>query len=576
MIQYIQRGLNSLGKALRLFPLSMLFIVLSTLCFLVGISAESKSAMVMGPIFLIGYFYSINAYLFIQKLDIEIKNRKLIIALIWVGCLILGVQAFGVLDRAGGIVPSYGILLHALLVMASLISIIVYIEKLGDDYGYPLHAIHRIISMLRSVVFGSVFFVALSFIIFTMSKVFDFEEYQYYSMAAIFSYIGMTGMYFLTRLNKRQILFGAEAFNHYLSIWLKYIFLPILFFYTVTMYFYMAEALFAGKLPSTEIVHLILWPQILAVILLFFTIHITNDKIIWRFRTFYPLVSLPLLGLMFYGIGIRIVQYGFTLNRYLTLALGIWVAMSMVHFLLNKEKYTMFISLAMTGLLLVAVLGGPVSAREMSFYSQSKRLENLLLEEGILSSGSIERKEGITLEKQEEITELLDYLTTNHNIGRISYLDDNFNLEDMKEVFGFNPSFRGDNVSPGDLSLSYSLSGRQSLNTEGYRRMIRMESDYMRVSIEEFVTTRKGGVLIIERIDENQKRTEFVQVDLNLVREKLSALYRSGEAISVDDLAIEGTSGSTRYKIYFTELYFPKGNQPVDGSETYSLLLLIS
>src|SRR5690606_34734421 len=98
-------------------------------------------------------------------------------------------------------------------------------------------------------------------------------------------------------------------------------------------------------------------------------------------------LMLPLLVLLFIAIGMRIGDYGFTLNRYLVLVLGIWLAFTCVYFILPKGNIK-FIPISLAVVIFLASFG-PWGVFKTSENSQVKRLHALLSRENFFQGNKL-------------------------------------------------------------------------------------------------------------------------------------------------------------------------------------------
>jgi hypothetical protein len=82
-----------------------------------------------------------------------------------------------------------------------------------------------------------------------------------------------------------------------------------------------------------------------------------------------------------------------TEGRYLALALGVWLVLSILYFLLRPEKNIKFIPASLcVGILIVSL--GPWGALPVSERSQAVRLESLLKKNALLRDSKVHKSSG--------------------------------------------------------------------------------------------------------------------------------------------------------------------------------------
>jgi Domain of unknown function (DUF4153) len=134
---------------------------------------------------------------------------------------------------------------------------------------------------------------------------------------------------------------------------------------------------------------------------------------------------IPQTGMLFYAISLRIGQYGFTVNRYLVVAFGIWLIIISIYLILSRKKYLQII-VSILAIMLLIVSIGPWSAISVSYHNQWNRFITNLETAKILQNNIItpfKSKDDISQEFSAEI------------YSGIQYLCDFKNCEDIKILF---------------------------------------------------------------------------------------------------------------------------------------------
>lgn len=304
---------------------------------------------------------------------------------------------------------------------------------------FESYVIHLFMSFLITYIYSGVLYFGLSAILFTIDRLLGITvegEIYYYTfliVALIFA-----PAYFLSQVPSKNQEFSLEGYSKALKILLLYIVMPLLSVYTFILYIYFVKILVTSQWPQGLVSHLVLWYSIILTIVLFF-IYPLNKTNPWSktFSKAAPRIVLPILLMMFVSIGIRINAYGVTENRYYVVVLGLWIFSMMLYYSIAKAKKNILLFITLSIVIMVSVLG-PISSYALSKYSQRGRLETVLENNAMLQDGKIKPTDTIAKEDQQSISSILSYFNNNHNLKDINYLPKDFDLKDMKDVFGFN------------------------------------------------------------------------------------------------------------------------------------------
>jgi hypothetical protein len=171
--------------------------------------------------------------------------------------------------------------------------------------------------------------------------------------------------------------------------------------YIVILYLYAGKIVILWSWPKGIVSYLIACVAVLGILTLLL-IHpygnLSGNTWIKKFSKAYYFVLVPLVVLLFIAIGMRINDYGVTVNRYVIVLLGIWLAIVSTYFIIGKENIKFIpISLAV---ILIFVSFGYWGIFSVSERSQVARLQ------AILEQGNILKKERI----QQEVMWLRDSL----------------------------------------------------------------------------------------------------------------------------------------------------------------------
>ncbi|GGF50401.1 hypothetical protein GCM10011339_43710 [Echinicola rosea] len=170
-----------------------------------------------------------------------------------------------------------------------------------------------------------------------------------------------------------------------LKIFSQYILLSLLVIYLLILYGYSLKIIMAWDWPKGIVSYLIIgvatW-GILTVLLLYPYRDDKESGWIGQFSRIFYFLLFPLVVMLFIAIGIRIEDYGITINRYLIVLLGIWLSLTCFYFKLGFRSIK-FIPLSLACILLFSSVG-PWGIFSVSERSQYRRLQALLRDHHLL------------------------------------------------------------------------------------------------------------------------------------------------------------------------------------------------
>lgn len=234
-----------------------------------------------------------------------------------------------------------------------------------------------------------------------------------------------------------------EDYPKGLKVFVQYVLIPLLTLYLLILYLYGAKIILLWDWPKGWVSYLIVCVAVLGIFNLLL-IHpfghwLSGEEWIKKFSRAYYYLLLPLLVLLFIAIGMRISDYGITINRYIILLLGIWLVVICGAFISNKLSIR-FIPTS----LMVVMLGasfGPWGMFSVSERSQVSRLSEILTDNGILVDGKLQNEAIWSTDSlpgtfysynslgnsgklsdslQSEVYSIMSYLSNNHGYELIS------------------------------------------------------------------------------------------------------------------------------------------------------------
>jgi hypothetical protein len=205
-----------------------------------------------------------------------------------------------------------------------------------------------------------------------------------------------------------------------LRILAQFILMPLVAVYLIIIYAYAVRTLTLWAWPTGWVTYLLLSFCALGLLCLVL-IQPLAERGGNRWATLYSkhfhIALFPVLLLLFAAIGKRVQEYGITENRYIVLALGVWLCGIVLHSALGAPRD---LRVFPASLCLVALLAsfGPWGAFEVSRKSQVQRLKGLLESQGMLVGGKLAKAPGrIPRRAAREIGGIADYLEERERLG---------------------------------------------------------------------------------------------------------------------------------------------------------------
>lgn len=426
----------------------------------------------------------------------------------------------------------------------------IFIGKIFNHKNFVEYFFKIVEAMFISLSFSTVLFIGLAAIYFLITKLFDISIVdKVYIITFIIIYLPFNVGIFLSYFPRNEIDFDNYKLAKPFVILVSYITVPIFIIYAFILYIYFFKILIQAELPKGVITNLVLVFALLTVILLFISSVIKSNKLVEKFREFFPVIMIPILVMMFYAIFIRISDYGLTENRYFVVAAGIYTLISMIYYIFYRSNSNIFIFISLAAIIFLSTIG-PVSAYNLSASSQDARLASILNANGMLESNQIKPKKNVSLDDKIQIKEIVEYLSNNHRSWESKYLPKNFefNNENFEEVFGFN--IEDDNLFSGDSEYNFKFD--RPVDIKGYDKILKFDSFDIKQALvgNYFVDVEDGTYTISYKNGRNEfDLTSFTGKE---VFDKMIALKESKDIVDVEDLKIEGVSNNIKYKIVFT------------------------
>lgn len=565
---------NSIKNTFKRFPLTLISTTLATIFLILSTFDEYDEAfnnkmISYGLVFVFGIFLFAFVKLFNEGLrnyyDLKnLKNNNLIKILSYLITMPILYGIYELIYDESSVFAYYEKNFIYFTLIAALIVGSAFVGKLNYHKDYVAYVAKILKAFIIANIYSFIVFIGVSGIIFALNSLFkiNFADLVYLRVA-IFSFILFNVVTFLADFPKVSDSFIDYKYPKAFKILLVYIITPIVIIYTGILLAYFIKILLLWQIPNNLIVNLVIWFASFAVIYLFFISRIDSIDFINKFKIIFPFTLFPLLAMMFFAIYLRIREYGITENRYLVVAGGVWILLSLIYYIFYRDNSNITVPIFLSVIILISGIG-PASATSLSVRSQNSRFEKLLKENKMLAGEEIKPNLNIDSDAKNQIIDIVSYMVRTDRVEELSYMPKDFKLSEdsFKKLFGFSNIIEDKNY----LGYSYSDNPRSendlgfNIDIDGYKNLIFVYSldDYMTSGSYKFERNKKN-IKIYKKSDDDYKLQ--MTIDLAKLRDKLKLLKNTKDSISMEDLAIE----EKEYKVVFTNIYFGDNDNIENG-----------
>ena len=362
---------------------------------------------------------------------------------------------------------------------------------------------------------------------------------------------------------------GSTDYPKGIKIFAQYILFPLVIVYLVILYAYMAKILISWDWPQGWVSRLILGfatTSIFSLILL----HPIREKAenVWikkASRLLY-VSMIPLVIMLLLALWRRISEYGITENRYIAIALGIWLAIIVVYFILSHTKSIKTIPVSLC-ILALFISFGPWSAFSVSESSQVDRLQSLLTKNHILVDIRIQKApQSVSQDDVRQISSIISYLHDIHGYDQIqTWFQESLRVAKLKPK---DPEQIASMLGIDYVNIRYSAHEDEiffrsnqtgSIRVQGYDHMIRgqyfdIDQDY-EVFPNQEIRYRANASLdtITFMVISNETESASLQIDFKPLFNELLTHYGnlSVNNIPTEKMVVKAENQNLRIKIYF-------------------------
>lgn len=342
-----------------------------------------------------------------------------------------------------------------------------------EQEGFESYVVKLFTSFFTTYLYSVILFAGLSAILGAIDVLFevDLDHKLYFDMFLIVAGVVAPAV-FLAEVPASHEEMKSFEYSKVLKVLMLYIVMPLIVAYTTILYAYLLRLFITREWPQYMVSHLVVWYGIVAAIVIFLIVPL-REAHSWA-RTFsrlMPFVVAVPFAIMFTAMGIRINAYGVTEPRYFVIITGLWLALTMAHYIIFHKKAKHWLVVALLAAIALLSVTGPWSAYSLSKWSQSGRYDQLLAQHQLINEqGEIQVNPNVPEEAQKTISSIINYYERYHGVENLTGIPEDFIMQDMEQLFGFEPIY--DYGVPWEGTEYFYLSSREdtkAISIEGYQ-----------------------------------------------------------------------------------------------------------
>ena len=427
-------------------------------------------------------------------------------------------------------------------------------------------------------IFVAVLWIGIEIILTTVNYLFFNSVDSLFFRLTTYSFWFITEVFgaslFLSLLKKPDDNLENYEFPFIFNLLIKFVIIPLIIIYTGVLYIYMAKVLISMHLPKGLISHLVLWYTAFSVaVMILITPFTQKDKFFENFKKYFPYFSIPLIFASLFAVFQRTYQYGITENRYYVLISIFWLFFCMILYIRKMNITGIFISLITC---LVISVYTPLSAKNVSNFSQSQRLKRMLVKYGALKDGKISKiTQKLNNSEGSQIYTTLQYISDNSTIAKLNFKNEKgevySTLGDLEKGLDVKESwkdyyYRSDDEGNYEERKVVTYKVKNIENSEiisdiaGYDNFISYKNVYNEDPINQENESEKYKIILKNKtITINRKDgTELAKINYEDAVKQIVAKLRTSKLPDTNDTVYEvpqkdleyiGTIGKINYKI---------------------------
>jgi hypothetical protein len=454
----------------------------------------------------ISLFFAFHFYSESKKLDYAKK-----LGLVLLGLCLLGLHYYSVPNDYYNYALNYTLRFITILICFHLVVSFCVYNTAAELIAFWKYNETLLVQLLQSLLFSSVLCLGLQGALYAIEKLFslNFSINWYYDILFASGIVFNTIFFLYNMPNDNAAWHKTIKYTTPLRIFVQYICIPLCALYAIILAAYLIQAIAKGSLPKGAVAMPILTFAGISIFTYLLAYPIKQGSYFWinKFCDYIFFILLPYAIFELSAVAFRVRALALTENRYLAIALGLWLVALCIYMILSKLKNITWVPISLALLLAVASIG-KVGMYASSARSQYSRLLDVLDRNKMIVKGKLfvpePKKHYLTEDDKQEILGSIKYLFTRGELKRLYPL---LNTNEQKEITrlvneGYNEANFGKlfGVQNVDVNISITEDDNETitfansdqrlnnfpLNLNGKQHLIQFDAtDYNSLNIEE-------------------------------------------------------------------------------------------
>ena len=485
----------------------------------------------------------------------------------------------------------YNVYFFTLIPISMVLFLLIPILRKKDNREKYLQSVFS--NFVTTGIFAAVLWIGIEIILATVNYLFFYSGDSLFFRLTTYSFWFITEVFgaslFLSLLKKPDDNLENYEFPFIFNLLIKFAIIPLIIIYTGVLYIYMARVIISMHLPKGLISHLVLWYTAFSVFMMILITPFTQkDKFFENFKKYFPYFSIPLIFASLFAVFQRTYQYGITENRYYVLISIFWLLFCMILYIRNMNVTGVFISLIICFIISVYT---PLSAKNVSNFSQSQRLKRILVKYGALKDGKISKiTQKLTNRQGSQIHTTIQYISDNSTIAKLNFKNEKgevySTLGDLEKGLDVKESWKDYSIYDSEDDdrekddehkiVTYKIKNSENAeiisditgydNFVSYRKVDNIDPVDQENESEKYKITIKNKIITINSKDGTELakinyEEAIQQIVSKLKTLKLQDTTDAGYEVSQKDLEYIGKDGKINYKISLRSI----NEETVDG-----------
>ena len=485
----------------------------------------------------------------------------------------------------------YNVYFFTLIPISMVLFLLIPILRKKDNREKYLQSVFS--NFVTTGIFTAVLWIGIEIILATVNYLFFYSGDSLFFRLTTYSFWFITEVFgallFLSLLKKPDDNLENYEFPFIFNLLIKFAIIPLIIIYTGVLYIYMARVIISMHLPKGLISHLVLWYTAFSVfIMILITPFTQKDKFFENFKKYFPYFSIPLIFASLFAVFQRTYQYGITENRYYVLISIFWLLFCMILYIRNMNVTGVFISLIICFIISVYT---PLSAKNVSNFSQSQRLKRMLVKYGALKDGKISKiTQKLTNRQGSQIHTTIQYISDNSTIAKLNFKNEKgeiySTLGDLEKGLDVKESWKDYSIYDSEDDdrekddehkiVTYKIKNSENAeiisditgydNFVSYRKVDNIDPVDQENESEKYKITIKNKIITINSKDGTELAKINYEEAVQQIVSKLKTLKLQdttdiGYEVSQKDLEYIGKAGKINYKISLRSI----NEETVDG-----------